>query len=257
MTLPCATCPTKCCHAYTVAITGYDMWTIARGLRLAPEEFVRCVRQEQADSQSQSFPLSQNFLLDRSGASYVLVLDKQQVNRKNKPCIFWLGVPGGTAGRCGIYSYRPLVCRSYPASLVGEEVVRLEDVLCPVDAWRDGTLQRPSWRDQLLRLYAELNIYWLAADRWNKHIMRVAQVENITAYSYLDYLMNFYSRLEPLREASGDGEWNAMCAWWHKQKLQSINPLADKIDESQPWAVTIGAIRNVAEGFFAGELKTA
>src|SRR5439155_17256402 len=109
----------------------------------------------------------------------------------------FMGALGSTAGRCGIYPYRPMVCRTYPTALVGEEIERREDVYCPVEAWRDGILQGRSWREQQFRSYVELNIYWLAADRWNEHVMRCAQVDSITSQDYLNYLMNFYARLEP------------------------------------------------------------
>ncbi len=241
MTLPCATCHTKCCQAYLVALSGYDVWTISRGLRMPPEQFVRPVEQEKPDSRS--------FLLDRSGKSYYMVLDKLRT-KQSTACIFWMAVEGGTAGRCGIYPYRPLVCRVYPATLEGDGVARREDVLCPIEAWRDDTLQRPPWHMNLLHMQVDFDIYWLAAARWNAHVLRYDGVEGISLNNFLDYLMNFYARLEPLREGLGVDSWNEMCVWWDKLRVQSVNPLATGNDTSERWPTVVEEIRDIAETFF-------
>ena len=58
----CSTCAARCCLEYTVTVTGYDVWTIATGLGLAPEHFLvhyptakpgaGCFRLGQGDAQT-------------------------------------------------------------------------------------------------------------------------------------------------------------------------------------------------------------
>ena len=143
MSSPCATCTRQCCHHYTVTVTGYDAWVIARGLGMAPEQFLVIVEQRE--------PNERGFLLDQSGSSFDIALDKAPATQPEKPCLFWFGLPSGV-GRCGIYALRPYVCQTYPAFLVKGAVTRREDVLCPTPAWRDGVLQEPRWRDRLLEM---------------------------------------------------------------------------------------------------------
>ena len=127
MTNPCAECTRRCCHHYVVTVTGYDVWVIANGLRLAPEQFLVTVPQK---------PSARTFRLDGSERMYDIALDKAKARTREKPCVFWLGLPGG-GGRCGIYPYRPFVCQTYPAMLNGGDPLRREDVLCPGTAWRE------------------------------------------------------------------------------------------------------------------------
>jgi Fe-S-cluster containining protein len=220
-------CTRGCCHRYLVTVSGYDVWAIASSLRLAPEQFIVAVAQEKADGKG--------FLLDRSEQTYDLALDKAPARTKEKPCVFWLGLPGGI-GRCGIYPVRPQVCQTYPAILRDGESVRREDVLCPRPAWRDGTLQQPVWRRRLNEMHVEHDIYRLVAARWNHHVLHTARPELISLTGYYGYVLQFYDRLAPVRERIEPAEWAALCERWAAHLQRGRSPLVDDVPELGSWA---------------------
>jgi Fe-S-cluster containining protein len=212
------------------------MWVIARGLRLAPEQFLAVVRQRE--------PSSRGFALDRSDTRYDIALDKAAGEAEERPCIFWLGLPSG-AGRCGIYALRPLVCQTYPAILHGGAVIRREDVLCATDAWRDGTLRQPVWGERLQRMYAEFEIYEHGVARWNTHV--AAEGEQATPRAYFAFLMAYYSRLEAARAALSSQEWAEMCAQWQLCRSRGLRPLDEMLAPMAAWQPVLHAIGAAAE----------
>jgi Fe-S-cluster containining protein len=198
VTSPCATCTQGCCHEHLVPVSGYDVWLIATSLELDPEQFVVAVPEEE--------PGATGFLLDRSGQTYDLALDRARARTIADACLFWIELPGGT-GRCGIYPFRPQVCQAYPASLREGRVVRREDVLCPKPAWRDGTLGRPEWARTLRSLEVEHDVYRLVVRLWNQ---RVADEVSLT--SYYAHVLDCYQRLAPVRASAAPDEWSASVA---------------------------------------------
>jgi hypothetical protein len=226
-----------------VTITGYDMWVIANGLNLAPEQFVIAAPQKS--------PNGRGFLLEPSaGTTYDIALDKQRVDGEDKPCVFWIELDGGI-GRCGIYPLRPYVCQTYPATFVDStQVVRREDVLCPDDAWRDGVLQRPVWRERVLRMFVEYELYGLAVSRWNYHVQHTPQPDRIDLFGYYAFLMAYYGRLEPIRAALGPSEWLAMCEQWCECLRDGTSPIELNFERMKPWAAALDEICGVPAGFF-------
>jgi Fe-S-cluster containining protein len=239
MSNPCATCTRRCCHHYLVTVTGYDAWVIAKGLRLAPEQFLITVPQQT--------PNGRGFRLDASDRTFEIALDKASARTKEKPCVFWLGLPGG-GGRCGIYPFRPFVCQTYPAFLTHDGVQRREDVLCPESAWRDETLLRPEWRQRLCRMHVEFDVYATAVERWNGHVGLPGSAASVI--SYYSYLMHFYERLEPVRRGLGDAEWSAMAERWSAALFAGERPLATPIPTLSRWQEGVEAIVTVASSIF-------
>lgn len=242
MPSPCADCTLGCCKHYTVTVSGYDMWVISRGLNLAPEQFMVVV--PQADQSNRGF------VLDNSGNKYNIALDKRASSDLERPCTFWLELPGGI-GRCGIYSLRPYVCRTYPANFAGSTIVkRRKDVLCAPGDWRDGTLQKPIWREQLLRMHVEYDIYALAVSRWNYHVENTQNKQHIDPLGYYTFLMRYYGRLEGVRSQLGAEGWLAMCEDWAECLVKQTSPLVSHFEIMQPWMAILDEITGVAAGFF-------
>ena len=242
MPSPCADCTLGCCRHYVVTITGYDMWKIARGLNLAPEQFVVVAQQSDATNKG--------FFLDDSGKTYNLALDKRATQEEERPCVFWLDLPGGI-GRCGIYPLRPYVCQTYPANFFGATVAqRREDALCPQDAWRDGILDRPIWRERLLRMHVEHEIYALAVARWNYHVLHTPNPGLISHLGYFAFLMRYYTRLEPVRESLAPEQWLAMCERWCELIMQGANPDISVSEAMRPWTSITDRISAIASDFF-------
>jgi Fe-S-cluster containining protein len=209
-------------------VTGYDAWVIAKGMRLAPEQFLAVVRPRE--------PGNRAFALDASAARYDIALAKAPARTKEKPCVFWLSMPGGI-GRCGIYALRPFVCQTYPATL-GENgaVRRREDVLCADNAWRDGTLEHPFWRERVLRMYVEFDIYTFFVARWNAAVGQLPPAQHTSAQIYFATMLDFYGRLDQQRATLGDAEWLEMCELWAPRYTQGLSPFRESLPELQRWA---------------------
>jgi Fe-S-cluster containining protein len=248
MMSPCALCTRRCCHNYLVVITGYDAWVIANGLRLAPEQFLIAVPQHD--------PSPRGFRLGPDAQTFDIALDKAPARTKKKPCVFWVGMPSGV-GRCGIYPYRPHVCQTYPATIQGGVAVRREDVLCADDAWRDGRLQAPIWRERLVRMQIEYDIYALAVARWNERVARASRPEQLSVLTYFTYLMHFYARLEPVRAAAGDERWQALCERWAACLARGEHPLTADAAALAPWSFIIDDIRADGDTFLAEHIPRA
>lgn len=248
MTSPCVTCHQKCCQDHIVTITGYDAWLIAQRLELAPEQFMQVVPHEK--------PTEGGFYLDHSRNTFDIALDKVYGEADERRCIFWMSLPGET-GRCGIYPSRPLVCQTYPAFLTNTGVHRREDVHCPQDAWRDGEVKRPIWRQRLYRMQVEYDIYWLAVARWNYHVLTARAGETFSAGDYYSFLLAYYAQLEPVRAAIGDDAWQAMCDVWGAASVTGRNPLETPVQGIEPWAGVVEEIYRVALSFFRTERALA
>jgi Fe-S-cluster containining protein len=233
MTNPCATCTRRCCHHYLVTVTGYDAWVIASGLRMAPEQFLVAVPQQTTNGRG--------FLLEAEGPTFEIALDKAAARTKEKPCVFWLGLPSG-GGRCGIYSLRPFVCQTYPAFMQDGLVQRREDVLCPGTAWRDGTLQHPVWRDRVCRMQVELDLYSRIVERWNAHINGGGLGSILGYYAYL---MHVYERLNPVRRSVGDEEWVGVAEAWSAALQGGISPLISAVPTMARWQEVLNELLSI------------
>ncbi|MEO5952544.1 MAG: YkgJ family cysteine cluster protein [Chloroflexia bacterium] len=246
MASPCADCTLGCCKHYTVTVTGYDMWVIARGLNMAPEQFMVIVPQTDASNRG--------FILDDTGRTFNIALDKRRSDAYERPCTFWLEMPGGV-GRCGIYGLRPYVCQTYPANFIGStEVHRREDVLCAPDAWRDQALKRPIWRERLLRMYVEYDIYALAVSRWNYHVLNTMNRQHIGHLGYYTFLMKYYERLEAVRAKLGEEGWLAMCGEWAEGLMKNTSPVDHRLEGMEPWMAVVDEICAIAADFFHDDL---
>ena len=180
---PCARCTEGCCKAYLVTVTGLDVYRIARGLGLAPNQFTVAVPVQRSGAVG--------FRVDAGADRFQLALDKQ----RSGWCVFWMPF-GSTSGRCGIYAHRPQVCRTYPATLVDGEVARRDDVLCPVGAWGPGSaLVSEQWRLRTERQYAELEIDALVTQRWNDADLPAVPARDLLA-AYMAWLLEVYERLD-------------------------------------------------------------
>ncbi len=241
---PCAECTRGCCFEYTVTVTGYDVFRLARGLRLAPEQFLVALPQPE--------PNGQGFQLDRTEQRFHLALDKLRIKAESRPCVFWIGFPSGV-GRCGVYPWRPAACRTYPAYFHQGQVRLRDDVLCPDGAWSDGRLRQPSWADELRQTQVEFDIYRLAVARWNYHVEHTPHLEQISLLGFYSYVMSFYGRLEPLRRKLDDSQQRELYAGWAGLLAQNKSPLLPDEPAGGPWGEHARAIIAVAQSFFPSD----
>lgn len=244
MSNPCATCSNRCCHEYVVPTSGLDVYRIATGLHLAPEQFLVAVPQPE--------PTPFSFQLAGMGDTYELALDKAGDRlHDDRPCVFWLPV-GSAAGRCGIYPYRPYACQVYPATLEGTVMVRREDVVCPTDAWREeDTFAAPVWKRQYLKMQCEADVYQLAVARWNYHFDSVNDDDGLGLPTYLAYLMALYEEVLPILQSPGEEEWTELAPPWAAYLGEGESPLLGDVPASlMPWNDFFWKIYNVTAAAF-------
>jgi Fe-S-cluster containining protein len=209
-----------CCRSYIVTVCGYDAWLICTRQRLSPEQFLVAVPQNP--------PGRDGFQLEPNGAPYGLMLDKAGPLKHTQPCVFLLQLGGGR-DRCGIYAERPVVCQSYPMAFRRRDVVQRTNVLCPPDAWPEGEIRRPEWREAVQRQRMHFEVYYHVVARWNARVNAAGAEQRFAAPTYvatgrgdwratsapgrrfalreyLDYLLNVYTRLAALDAAVGEAE---------------------------------------------------
>ncbi|MEW6233199.1 MAG: YkgJ family cysteine cluster protein [Chloroflexota bacterium] len=241
---PCAACShTHCCTHYTVNITGYDLWRIAQGFCLSPEEFLIFFTVKE--------PRPGTFKLDHSGQTCDIALDKAKTRAKEAPCVFWLSLPGG-CGRCGIYPLRPLTCQVYPAFFRRGSVHIKPDLLCPPNAWNLAIMDLPLWREKLLRTQMEFDVYHLVVARWNAYVDSAPPQACFPVQGYCAYLMNVFTRLERVWQAVPEELWPAILSRWGEYADRQANPLTVEENEgiSPPgWREFLRGIQEVVSSF--------
>ena len=231
---PCASCRKRCCSEYTVSITGYDAWFLAKELHLPLESFLV------------HFPVGEGhargFVLEPGGPSFEIALDKQGEYRKGNPCVFWLELPNG-GGRCGVYAQRPRVCQTYPTYQLQDTVVLRDDVLCPSGAWNLTGMALPVFRRRLSHFRMERDIYAYFVDRWNRHVERGGRARGLGEYFVA--LLNVYDELARSAAESASDLGAEMVRRWAELPASAPNPLvADVVGDDPRWRSFVNKIRD-------------
>lgn len=242
----CATCSARCCHEYTVTVTGYDVWTIATGLRLAPQQFLihYAARPDAAGS----------FRLDQGDARFDIALDKIADERPHRPCVFLVELPGG-GGRCGIHAHRPHVCQTYPAYLDHGVVALRDDVMCPSGAWKLSRMDVAAWREQMQDFVVQRDIYEQVVQCWNARVEAAEAGSRFSIAAYYDFLLNVYARLAAVQLALPPERWRAVVAGWNRARLEHGNPLErgnvtiGKGGQSLPQVAYLGEVAAIIAAF--------
>src|ERR1700674_3020357 len=186
---PCETCIGDCCRQYFVSLTGHDVWSIATGLQLSPEQFVNVAQEHEATGVG--------FKLDATKTTFSMVLGKYPGPDGRQQCTFLMNLGDGS-GRCGIYALRPAACRVFPAQLRDGGVVFRDEIVCPKGSWDVAALDLPAWRTSLLRSQMEWAIYGSVVRHWNQQAVSTPRGEMRTPKEYYAYLLDRYERLAEL-----------------------------------------------------------
>jgi len=213
MSSPCSSCTKRCCSNYTVSITGYDAWVIGTGLRLPLHSFLVY------------FPLDgdtgRGFRLAPDGPGHDIALDKVGKYQKGNPCVFWVDLNGGR-GRCGIYTYRPFVCQTYPAYQQENDVLLRDDVLCPPGSWNLTAMDLALFRGRLHRFRVEQDVYAYVVSRWNWLVQKDGAR---SIHAYYTFVMNTYDALDRLRRSLPEQRLAAAVDTWGRLDSRQPNPL--------------------------------
>lgn len=238
---PCATCG-RCCHSYVVPVSGEDIWRISTALRLSPAAYlVACPQKE---------PTPEGFRLQRDGPTYFLALDKRGPFGRHRPCVFLVRLGGGHE-RCGIYTHRPIVCRTYPMQFRGGVISERSASLCPPNSWPAAVVQRPAWREQYLQQRQSFDVHSLVVARWNARVAAGHPEQIFRMHEFSSYLLNAYDQLDQLRQALGPVSMAAVAATWGQLPpgLSLDGPVQLRGDELL-WLRYVTQARAIVERFY-------
>lgn len=191
-TSPCDACDARCCSAYAVHVTGDDVRRIADGTGRAPHAFVTWALQPERTATG--------FVVRPGGPSHDLLLAHARATGARPPCPF-LRAEEGRAPRCGVYAFRPRVCRRFPAVRLGEGYGVRDGIVCGPEAWAGHDLARLSWRVAIAREERETETYAAVVAAWNERVEREGARPGRDLLGFLDYLADAYRWLAPWRAA--------------------------------------------------------
>jgi Fe-S-cluster containining protein len=91
------------------------------------------------------------------GEPSLLVLKRQAGN----VCIFYNGEG------CGVYGFRPMLCRTYPFRLEGSSLIDMRSRACP-ERWQPSAKEKKRYAEDCRRYESEVRAYKETAQRWNQ-----------------------------------------------------------------------------------------
>jgi Fe-S-cluster containining protein len=239
---PCATCG-ACCRDYIVPVFGQDVWRIATGQRLGPEQFVVAypqLREVHLDA----------FRLQKDGYWFGLMLDKRGTLKAGSPCVFLVDLAGGHS-RCGIYGQRPSACQVYPMVAWSGIVAERQDSLCPTGAWGVADIVRPGWRGALQGLRMQLDVYGEVVARWNARVDASPADKEYVLAELLAYVMNVYDRLAALDAAAGPENLARIVSTWPNFPRAPLDlDVLDEPERAPLWLRYFYQARQVIDGFY-------
>jgi len=206
---PCETCTGECCKVYYVNLSGFDVWKIARGTKLAPHHFVNIAQEHEATGIG--------FKLDATKMTFAMVLAKNPGRDGTQQCSFLMEFGNGVC-RCGIYPLRPSACRVFPARLRDGEVAFRDDIVCPKDSFNTSAIDEPAWRAQLLRSQMEWAVYARVVHRWNEMAVRTPCGEMRTPEEYYAFLMERYDKLAEIESDLSAQELETVASQWGRRR---------------------------------------
>ena len=109
------TCHTNCCKEYTIFVNAHDVYRLATGLGIEPENFLEIYGAKDFDL----------------GIKVKEGLVDLALKQKDGFCTFLVG--SGDVYRCTVNEFKPGVCKSYPFQTKDGKLVQMDSKLCPVD----------------------------------------------------------------------------------------------------------------------------
>lgn len=232
--IPCVSCFAPCCYIYQVIVTGFDARRISDSLHLPWKEFISLVVEPETTPAG--------FRLDDSGKTYDLMLAKvkTEVLPPNVPaelvppeklerrCTFLIPLANGL-GRCGIYNYRPSVCRTYPVRLqMGTPRVGPDKLPCPPNGWHHALMDLPVWEQRAVQLRMETALYQFVVASWNAQMKAGGGIEMELMErvgQYCAYVHTACERIDELCDRMAPEQLAAIRQYWMEDGVQDIAKL--------------------------------
>jgi Fe-S-cluster containining protein len=153
----CATCKGRCCREYRVEVTVADVRVLADRTGLHPRDFIAL--QDAAAGNG-------GFRLRPAGPAKELHLVR---NTSTGACVFLMEIAPDRA-RCGVYAYRPVVCRVYPTFLKNGTVAVRDGAKCGPDAWNLAAMDLTTCRRDHTRNEVDKTEHRNLVTAWNARV---------------------------------------------------------------------------------------
>ena len=177
-----------CCHTAVVIPTGRDVWRIACALDTPPWSFLIYFET--------TTPRRDAFALDHSERRFRLAFAKQPTRRTTTapPCIFLLRTRRGHH-RCGLGDLRPMVCRTFPADIIGNVVCVSPDSGCSCRDWALEDVDIGEEATLIAIRQADAEEYCGIVGRWNARVAAAPADTSIDFIRYCQYLLDSYDQI--------------------------------------------------------------
>jgi Fe-S-cluster containining protein len=184
-----------CCHTAVVIPTGRDVWRIARTLDVPPWSFLVFF--------PSPTPRRDAFLLDRSGRQFRLAFGKRATRHTKTPppCIFLLRTAQGHH-RCGLGALRPLVCKTFPATLADDVLSVRDGAECTCRDWSLADVDSAEERALIAERQADAEEYCTFVARWNARVLSGPADVRIDFPTYCAHLLAAYDAIAASEEGA-------------------------------------------------------
>ena len=166
-----AECQAACCKDLLIALSHIDVQRILKHKRIDLSKFIKFYTKVNPDFYKNTVSIA---AIKINNADYLMALNMAD---HNELCPFLKN------GKCNIYSYRPMVCRTYPFMIDGTGLLYHQSKsLCP-RKWGDPAITKA--RKNYLQLLEEYRIYRRRVAWWNLYCSNL-EIEDFIAYIFDD-----------------------------------------------------------------------
>lgn len=194
----CTACRTReCCSHFLIELTGADLQKISRTLRVAPAQFAEAVPYDKGNPKL-------GFTLAQGGERLHMVLKKQPVRVKLKPCVFLLTLKGGRK-LCGLGDLRPDQCQMFPVLQVSGIHVTAPALYNGPGCWRTwhlGELNIAAETERLTAQQRAIAEYSAHITAWNQFVARQHSAFAATFPQFATFILNRYAESPALPPAA-------------------------------------------------------
>ncbi len=177
----------SCCVNRLVAVTGRDVWRIARTLNVDPCSFLIYF-------ETPPGPLT--FILSHDEFHYRLALADQPggARRKTKPCTFLMRTRTGHH-RCALGDLRPATCKSFPVQTIEQIVYVPAQSPCNCRRWALADVDLEQEREIVEELRDAEEEYSAVLEGWNEFVLSAPHETRFGLDDFCKVIMTLYEGL--------------------------------------------------------------
>ncbi len=158
----------KCCTQFGVCVTPYDINRIKKATGLKPDEFLQVIPEQPGrDRQEPSVLIDGELSLlvlkwKVLASTLTAAAHEGQKPQGSRICMFT------SSNSCTIHVSRPMVCRTYPFSPLGNELTSMRSRVCP-SHWVPGPKEKGLYAADMETYRKRVEEYKELATVWNQN----------------------------------------------------------------------------------------